>query len=117
MDTLLKQIEDKLKSLGFKSDDSKEWVKTETKLFGGGTVYVNGKATENPGQKAEVKSVWTNHGECIITDTTTKQVDTSLMCSFQTYIDNTPREDLEINLYPSEFQLFMKFLGTIFRMN
>ena len=52
MDTLLKQIEDKLKSLGFKSDDSKEWVKTETKLFGGGTVYINGKATENPGQKA-----------------------------------------------------------------
>lgn len=117
MDTLLKQIEDKLKSLGFKSDNSKEWVKIETKSFGGGIIYINGKATENPGQKHEIKNIWTNHGECIITDTTTKQVDTSLMCSFKTYIDNIPQEDLEFNLYSSEFQLFMKFLGTIFKMN
>ena len=117
MDTLLKQIEDKLKSLGFKSDDSKEWVKIETKSFGGGIIYINGKATENPGQKHEIKNIWTNHGECIITDTTTKQVNTSLMCSFKTYIDNIPQEDLEFNLYSSEFQLFMKFLGTIFKMN
>lgn len=117
MDTLLKQIEDKLKSLGFKSDDSKEWVKIETKSFGGGIIYVNGKATENPGQKHKIKSIWTNHGECIITDTITKQVDTSLMCSFKTYIDNISQEDLEFNLYSSEFQLFMKFLGTIFKMN
>lgn len=118
MDTLLKQIKDRLNNLCFNYDEQKdEWTKTESKLFGGGTTYINGKATQDPGQKVKIKSVCKLCGECVITDINTKQIETSLMCNFKSFRNDILHEDVEINIYPSEMNLFNKFLGTIFRMN
>ena len=117
METLLNQIKNRMQQTGFTYDESKhEWSKVESKMFGGGTIYINGQATQQKGQSVEVKYILNLCGECVITDLDSKKEEISTLCNFQTFFNNELKDDFEINIYPSEYNIFNKFFSTIFRI-
>lgn len=112
MDDLLSQIKSRLENAGFVYD--LDWTKTTQQIVGGGTISINGKVIQQQGTPVTIKMVFKNLGECIIKDNSKEEV--SLMCGFLVYKDLDIIQDLEINIYPNEYNYFNSLATQIFKI-
>lgn len=112
MDTLLNLIKSKLEKSGFTYDT--EWTKTTQQMVGGGTVSINGKVMQQQGTPVTIKMVFKELGECVVKDDSKEE--TSLMCCFQVFKDSDILQDLEINLYPEDYNYFEMLVNKIFKI-
>lgn len=115
METLKKQIIEKLESSGFQVDmENVSWRKQETARTGGSIVNINGQTFQQPGQEITVTKHFTLLYDCIVSDVDGQDPHDSLMCQFEVYEGDHKVQDLEINIYPDEIDFFNNLSRKLF---
>lgn len=116
MEALLQQIRDKFTSLGWHKEleDHDMWVNEQEVMMNMGTIIINGRQMNQPGQKKIITQIFEVQYESTIVDIETKNVDKSLMCRFQVLDDGNETQYLEINFYPDEFVFFENLCKKIY---
>ena len=115
MTELINNIKQKLEANGFNCDvEDTHWSKSETQMIGGGTISINGQVMQHQGSPVKIEMLFE-----ILYETTVKDVESgienhSLMCWFKVLQNKEPIQDLEINIYPDEFDFFEKLCNKIF---
>ena len=117
METLKKQIIEKLEAGGFQVDmENVSWKKQETNTTGGATISINGQTFQQSGQQITVNKHFTILYECRVSDVGEQDPHDSLMCQFEVYEGDHKVQDLEINIYPGEMDYFNGLMAQIFRV-
>ena len=116
MEQLRLKIKDKLKKRGFTCSENSEWVKSTQQTIGGGTIIVNGKQMQQPGKVVNIKMIYEDLGDCIITDIATNIETNSMLCAFKLQQENELVQDFEINLYPDDYKVFNDLMTKIFKI-
>ena len=115
METLKKQIIEKLEAGGFQVDmENVSWRKQETAQTQGSIVNINGQTFQQPGQQITITKHFTILYECRVSDVGEQNPHDSLMCQFEVYEGDHKVQDLEINIYPDETDLLNNLLRKIF---
>lgn len=115
METLKKQIIEKLEAGGFQVDmENVSWRKQETAQTQGSIVNINGQTFQQPGQHITITKHFTILYECRVSDVGEQNPHDSLMCQFEVYEGDHKVQDLEINIYPDEIDLLNNLLRKIF---
>jgi hypothetical protein len=115
METLKKQIIEKLEAGGFQVDmENVSWRKQETAQTQGSIVNINGQTFQQPGQQITITKHFTILYECRVSDVGEQNPHDSLMCQFEVYEGDHKVQDLEINIYPDEIDLLNNLLRKIF---
>ena len=120
METLKQKIKEHLESNGFEIDmENVSWRKQETAQTKGSIVNINGQTFQQPGKQITITKHFTILYECRISDVSEHDTDDSLicqslMCNFEVYEGDHQIQDLEINIYPDEFDFFTNLTRKIF---
>ena len=115
METLKKQIIERLEAGGFQVDmENVSWRKQETAQTQGSIVNINGQTFQQPGQQITITKHFTILYECRVSDVGEQNPHDSLMCQFEVYEGDHKVQDLEINIYPDETDLLNNLLRKIF---
>ena len=116
MEALLQQIRDKFTSLGWHKEleDHDMWVNEQEVIMNMGTIIINGRQMNQPGQKKIITHIFEVQYECEVKDTETENIDESIMCRFQVLDDGNEIQYLEINFYPGEFEFFENLCKKVF---
>lgn len=115
METLKKQIIEKLKAAGFQVDmENVSWKKQETTQTQGSIVNINGQTFQQPGQQITITKHFTILYECRVSDVGEQNPHDSLMCQFEVYEGDHKVQDLDINIYPDEIDFFNNLSRKIF---
>ena len=115
METLKKQMIEKLEASGFQVDmENVSWKKQETHTTLGATMTINGQRFDQPGQQITTTKHFTILYECRVSDVGEQNPHDSWMCQFEVYEGDHKVQDLEINLYPDEFEFFENLCKKIF---
>ena len=115
METLKKQIIEKLETSGFQVDmENVSWKKQDTARTGGSIVNINGQTFQQPGQEISITKHFTILYECWVSDVGEQNPHDSLMCQFEVYEGDHKVQDLEINIYPDEIDFFNNLSRKIF---
>lgn len=113
METFKKQISDRLTSVGFSKDENK-WSRSVMQILPGGTISINGQVMRQQDQKREIVLNVIESYEFDVTDLNNGNVDNCLMLRFEVLENNNIANEYEINLYPTEFDLFNKIIKQMF---
>ena len=117
METLVNKIKEKLESSGFNCDvEDTHWSKSFTQMIGGGTISINGQVMQQQGQPAKVEMLFEILYESTVRDVETEKEHRSIMCLFKVTREEETLQDLEINIYPDEFDYFNNLCGKIFNI-
>ena len=115
METLKHKIKEHLESAGFQVDmKNVSWKKTEVHTTQGMTMNINGQTFQQPGQQINVTKHFTILYECLVSDSDGQDPHDSLMCSFEVFEGDHQVQDLEINIYPDEFEFFENLCKKIY---
>lgn len=118
METLKKQIIEKLEADGFKLDttaDSNEyWSKSKLITTPGASITINGQHVHQSDNTHQIEQEFMMYYDVEIKDIETGKIDTSIMCWFRVWDNKTLIQDVEINFYPEEFTFFENFYKKIF---
>ena len=119
METLKKQIIEKLESSGFTLDtdtDNKEafWKRNTLVTRPGASITINGQHMHQQGDTHQIEQEFMLYYDLDIKDVETGRVDTSIMCWFRVWDNKSLVQDVEINFYPDEFEFFENLCNKIF---
>lgn len=115
MTELINKIKTRLESCGFKCDvEDTQWSKTITQMVGGGTITINGYAIPQQEKPVEVEMLFEILYESCVKDVETGTEKTSLMCWFKVERGDDIITDLDLNIYPDEYEFFNKLATKIF---
>lgn len=115
MKKLVNQIKNKLESVGFNCDvEDTHWSKSFTQMVGGGTISINGRVMQQQGQPVKTEMLFEILYETVVKDTNTDKEERSLMCWFKVMHGEETVQDLEINIYPEEFDFFHTLANKIY---
>ena len=113
MENLKAQIRDRLTSIGFSKSEN-TWSRNITQILPGGTISINGQVMRQQDQKREIKLNVIESYEFDITDLNNGNVDNCLMLRFEVFENGIISTEYEINLYPTEFNLFNNIINKLF---
>lgn len=117
MTELVNNIKQKLESAGFNCNvEDTNWSKSETHIMNGGTISINGQVMQQQGTPVKVDMLFDIVCETIVKDVETEITSHSLMCCFKILQNEETVQDLEINIYPDEFDFFCTLANKIFRI-
>lgn len=117
MTELVNNIKQKLESAGFNCDvEDTSWSKSETHMMGGGTISINGQVMQQQGTSVKISMLFDIVYETTIKDVETGLEDKSIMCWFRVLQNEEAVQDLEINIYPDEFDFFCTLVNKIFKI-
>ena len=115
MTELVNNIKQKLESAGFNcSVEDTSWVKEAVQMIGGGTISINGQVVQQQGTPVKISMLFDIVCETIVKDVETEVEDRSLMCCFKVLQNEEVVQDLEINIYPDEFDFFKTLCKKIY---
>lgn len=115
MTELVNNIKHKLESAGFNCNvEDTSWVKEAVQMIGGGTISINGQVMQQQGTPVKISMLFDIVCETTVKDVETGVEDKSLMCCFKVLQDEEAVQDLEINIYPEEFDFFCMLANKIF---
>ena len=113
MEAFKKQISDRLTSVGFSKVENK-WSRDIVQIVPGGTISINGQVMRQQDNKRNITLNVIESYEFDITDIDKGTVDNCLMLRFEVLENNKLTNEYEINLYPTEFDLFNKIIKQMF---
>jgi len=115
MTELVNNIKQKLEATGFNcSVEDTSWVKEAVQMIGGGTISINGQVMQQQGTPVKISMLFDIVCETIVKDVETEVEDRSLMCCFKVLQNEEVVQDLEINIYPDEFDFFKTLCKKIY---
>ena len=115
MTELVNNIKQKLESTGFNcSVEDTSWAKETVQMIGGGTISINGQVMQQQGTPVKISMLFDFVCETTVKDVATGVEDKSLMCWFKVLQNEDVVQDLEINIYPDEFDFFCTLTNKIF---
>lgn len=115
MTELVNNIKQKLESAGFNCDvEDTSWSKETIQMINGGTLSINGQVIQQQGTPVKISMLFDIVYETRVKDVETGVEDKSLMCCFKVLQDEETVQDLEINIYPDEFDFFCTLANKIF---
>lgn len=115
MKELVDKIKERLESSGFNCDvEDTHWSKTITQMVGGGTITINGQVMQQQGTPVEVEMLFEILYEASVKDVETGTEEKSLMCWFKVTSGDDIINDLELNIYPNEYDFFNNLVTKIF---
>lgn len=107
MTELVNNIKQKLESAGFNCNvEDTSWAKEAVQMIGGGTISINGQVMQQQGTPVKISMLFDIVCETVVKDVETEVEDRSLMCCFKVLQNEEAVQDLEINIYPDEFNFF-----------
>ena len=113
MENFKAQIRDRLTPIGFVKTDN-TWSRQIIQNVPGSTISINGQVMRQQDQKREIVLNVIESYEFDITDLNNGNVDNCLMLRFEVLENNNIANEYEINLYPTEFDLFNKIIKQMF---
>lgn len=117
MTELVNNIKQKLEAAGFSCiNEDTSWSKSETQMMGGGTISINGQVMQQQGTLVKIEMLFDIAYEAVVKDVETETEERSLMCWFRVLQNEEAVQDLEINIYPDEFDFFCTLANKIFRI-
>lgn len=117
MTELVNNIKQKLESAGFNCNtEDTSWTKEAVQIMGGGTISINGQVMQQQGTPVKIEMLFDIVCETVVKDVETEVEDKSLMCWFKVLQNEEAVQDLEINIYPDEFDFFCTLANKIFRI-
>lgn len=117
MTELVNNIKQKLESAGFNCDvEDTTWSKSETHIMRGGTISINGQVMQQQGTPVKVDMLFDIVCETVVKDVETETAERSIMCWFRVLQNEEAVQDLEINIYPDEFDFFCTLANKIFKI-
>lgn len=117
MTELVNNIKQKLESAGFTCNvEDTSWAKEAVQMIGGGTISINGQVMQQQGTPVKVNMLFEILYEARVKDVDTETEERSLMCWFKVLQNEEVVQDLEINIYPDEFDFFCTLANKIFRI-
>lgn len=115
MTELVNNIKRKLEDSGFSCiTEDTSWVKEAVQMIGGGTISINGQVMQQQGTPVKISMLFDIVCETIVKDVETEVEYRSLMCCFKVLQNEEAVQDLEINIYPDEFDFFCTLANKIF---
>ena len=115
MTELVNNIKQKLESAGFNCNvEDTFWAKETVQMIGGGTISINGQVMQQQGTPVKISLLFDIVCETVVKDVETEVEDRSLMCCFKVLRSEEVVQDLEINIYPDEFDFFCTLANKIF---
>lgn len=115
MTELVNNIKQKLESTGFNcSVEDTSWTKEAVQMIGGGTISINGQVMQQQGTPVKIKMLFEILYEACVKDVDAETEERSLMCCFKVFQNEEVVQDLEINIYPDEFDFFCTLTNKIF---
>ena len=119
METLKKQIIEKIESAGFsviedENSSAKVWHRETTIKQPGASIVINGQHMHQQDDIHKIEQEFMIYYNVEIKDIETGTVDTSIMCWFRVWDNENLTQDVEINFYPDEFEFFNNLCNKIF---
>lgn len=115
MTELVNNIKQKLESAGFNCNvEYTSWTKEAVQMIGGGTISINGQVMQQQGTPVKIKMLFEILYEARVKDVDAETEECSLMCWFKVLQNEDVVQDLEINIYPDEFDFFCTLTNKIF---
>lgn len=115
MTELVNNIKQKLEYSGFNCNvEDTSWSKETFQMIGGGTISINGQVMQQQGTPVKISMLFDIVCETTVKDVETEVEDRSLMCCFKVLQDEEVVQDLEINIYPDEFDFFENLCKKIY---
>ncbi len=117
MTELVNNIKQKLESAGFNCNvEDTSWSKEAVQMIGGGTISINGQVMQQQGTPVKIEMIFEILYEACVKDVDAETEEHSLMCWFKVLQNEEVVQDLEINIYPDEFDFFCTLTNKIFRI-
>ena len=119
METLKKQMIEKLEAAGFSILEDQElngktWYRETTIKQPGASITINGQHVHQQDDIHKIEQEFKIYYNVDIKDVSTGVVDTSIMCWFRVWDNENLIQDFEINIYPDEFDFFCTLTNKIF---
>lgn len=116
MDALKTHMQEKIESFGFSCSSDNKWIKEDKIEQAGAQIIINGQKYQQKGETHDIKKEFSIMYETEILTPETGKTDKCIMCGFKIHDNDNIVQDMEINIYPGEFDFFEDLCKKLFNL-